>query len=92
MTVAMTGRQLAHAALWANGATLQQCAEIMGVGVATVHSMRRSIRRKYAAEGIHIVNGVHAGKVLEEHPPAITPARKRDRRADPQQAESGDVE
>ncbi len=85
MTVAMTGRQLAHGALWANGATLQQCAEIMGVGVATVHSMRRSIRRKYAAEGIHIVNGVHAGKVLEEHPPAITPARRRETSGNDQQ-------
>lgn len=92
MTVAMTGRQLAHGALWANGATLEQCAQIMGVGVATVHSMRRSIRRKYAAEGITIVNGVHAGKVLEEHPPTITPSRQRDRHPDSQQSEPGDVE
>ncbi len=90
MTVAMTGRQLAHAALWANGATLQQCADIMGVGIATVHSMRRSIRRKYAAEGIHIVNGVHAGKILEEHPPAITPSRRRDAASGSEPSEQGD--
>ena len=92
MTVAMTGRQLAHGALWANGATLEQCAQIMGVGVATVHSMRRSIRRKYAAEGINIVNGVHAGKVLVEHPPAITPSRQRDANSEPQQPEPGGPE
>lgn len=88
MTVAMIGRQLAFGALWANGASLEQCAQIMGVGVATVHSVRRSIRRKYAAEGITIVDGVHTGKVLVEHPPAITPTRKREASADQQQVES----
>ncbi len=77
MTVAMTGRQLAQAALWANGATLEQCAQIMGVGIATVHTERRRIRRKYAAEGITIANGVQAEQALTEHPPWIRPPRRR---------------
>ncbi len=76
MTVAMSGRQLAYAALWANGASVKFCAEIMGVSTHTVQGERRRIRRKYASEGITIANGVQAGQVLAEHPPWIRPPRR----------------
>ncbi len=67
----MTGRMLAYAALWANGAPRVLCAEIMGVTEQTVIEARKRLQRKYAAEGVTIRNGADMARVLDAELPTI---------------------
>ncbi len=71
----MTGRQLVYAALWANGVTAKQTAEIMGVTLHTARSARVRLQRKYAAAGIRVRNGVDMARILAAELPRITPQR-----------------
>ncbi len=54
----MSGRQLAYAALWANGVSAKLAAEIMGVSRHTARSARQRLQQKYAAEGVTVRNSV----------------------------------
>lgn len=75
MTIALTGKQLAHAALHANGCSIALAAEIMGVTPGTVATVRKTIRRKYEAEGVDVSNSVLLLRSLERSPPGIKPPR-----------------
>lgn len=71
----MSGRQLVYAALWANGVSAQQTAEIMGVTLHTARSSRVRLQRKYAAVGITVRNGADMARILAAELPTITPPR-----------------
>lgn len=71
----MSGRQLVYAALWANGVSAQQTAEIMGVTLHTARSSRVRLQRKYAAAGITVRNGADMARILAAELPTITPPR-----------------
>ncbi len=68
----MTGRLLAYAALWANGASRVLCAKIMGVTEQTVMEARKRLQQKYATEGVTIRNGADMARVLDAELPTIT--------------------
>ncbi len=69
----MTGRQLAYAALWANGASVTLCAQIMNVNERTVRSVWQGLRDAYAAEGITIRNSAGMAQALAVAFPVIRP-------------------
>lgn len=73
MGVTMSGRQLAYAALWANGAPVKLCTEIMSVSTHTVRDARQRLQAKYAAEGITIRNGADMAHALAVAFPMIYP-------------------
>ncbi len=71
----MSGRQLVYAALWANGVTAKQTAEIMGVTLHTARSARVRLQRRYAAAGITVRNSADMARILAAELPTITPPR-----------------
>lgn len=75
MTVKMSGRQLVYAALWANGVSAKQTAEIMGVTLHTARSARVRLQRRYAAAGITVRNSADVARILAAELPQITPPR-----------------
>ncbi len=76
MTVKMSGRQLVYAALWANGVTAKQTAEIMGVTLHTARSARVRLQRRYAAAGITVRNSADMARILAAELPTIKPPRR----------------
>lgn len=67
----MTGRLLAQAALWANGASVALCAQIMDVSPHGVRDARERLQAKYAADGITIRNSADLGRALAVAFPTI---------------------
>lgn len=69
----MTGRQLAYAALWAKGASVALCAQIMDINKRTVCSVWHGLRDAYAAAGITIRNSAGMAQALAVAFPVIHP-------------------